>query len=142
MLSGNTVFTGSSSEVMYKHVDSKLPDLDQYLPEMPDEIVKLIEKMMAKKPEDRPTCDDLFEQLEYLKTYCESEERPAEFSGGKTTLFNAFNVGRLRIARLERENSKLKNRERLMRGFTFGLAGVTAILTAVVIWLIFKMYIS
>lgn len=142
MLSGNTVFTGSSSEVMYKHVDSKLPDLEQYLPEMHEDIVKLIAKMMAKKPEDRPTCDDLFEQLEYLKTYCESEERPAEFSGGKTTLFNAFNVGRLRIARLERENTKLKNRERLMRGLTFGLAGITLILTAVVIWLIIQMYIS
>jgi len=113
MLSGNTVFTGSSSEVMYHHVDSRLPDLRRYLPGIPETIVQLIEKMMAKKPADRYSCDELFEQLEYLKAMAESDlEGDEKFTAGKTTLFNAFNVGKLRIARLERQHEKLEVKAR------------------------------
>jgi len=140
MLSGNTVFTGSSSEVMYKHVDSKLPDLKQYLKDVPNGLVNLISQMMAKKPEDRPTCDALFEQLEYLKTFCESEERPGEYVAGKTTLFNAFNVGKLRISRLERENRQLKRKERIMWALIFIMMALSAVLFIIIAWLGLKLF--
>ncbi|MFC1582724.1 serine/threonine protein kinase [Planctomycetota bacterium] len=139
MLSGNTVFTGTSSEVMYQHVDSKLPDLQRYLHGVPEQVVALIAKMMAKKPEDRYDCDELFEQLEYLKTYCESEEQGEAFSGGKTTLYTAFNVGKLRIARLERQNKKLKDRDRFIGRFLKILGIATIVLLIAVLLLLVKL---
>ncbi len=138
MLSGNTVFTGSSSEVMYKHVDSKLPDLRKYLSGVSEGVVELIEKMMAKKPEDRPDCDELFEQLEYLKAVCESERKGEEFTGGKTTLFNAFNVGKLKVARLERQNKKLQIQKRAFFRLMLVLGGVSLFLLLIIIFMLVK----
>ena len=37
---------------MSKHVDAKLPDLRKYLADVHEDVVNLIAKMMAKKPEE------------------------------------------------------------------------------------------
>jgi serine/threonine-protein kinase len=45
-----------------------LPDLKKLRPDLPDALVKVIEKMLAKKPEDRyRNCDELLNALEALK---------------------------------------------------------------------------
>ncbi|MFH1707767.1 MAG: serine/threonine-protein kinase [Planctomycetota bacterium] len=138
MLSGNTVFTGSGSEVMSKHVDAKLPDLRKYLADLPEEVVSLIAKMMDKKAEDRYSCEELFEQLEYLKTYCEADSLEGAVPGGRTTLFNAFNMGKLRVARLERQNRQLKDQGRRFFRLVCILGGLSAALLAVIIILLVK----
>jgi hypothetical protein len=58
--------------------------------------------------------------------------------GGRTTLFNAFNMGQLRIARLERQNRQLKDRGRRFFRLVCVLGGLSAALLVVIIVLLVR----
>ena len=48
MLSGKTVFGGSCSSVMRAHLDGEPPDLREIRGDVPDELVTVLAKMLAK----------------------------------------------------------------------------------------------
>jgi len=54
MICGKAPYTGRSAyEVMVKHVTSALPSPHKYVPDLPDEVVDVMRKMMARDPADR-----------------------------------------------------------------------------------------
>ncbi|MCY3023180.1 MAG: protein kinase [Planctomycetota bacterium] len=69
MLTGAPPYgSGSLKEMMDRHLQQPLPDLKKLKPDLPDSLVKVIEKMLAKKPEDRyQNCDELLKALEALR---------------------------------------------------------------------------
>jgi len=69
LVAGQMVFQGKSAlDLMMKHMHEPLPDLKKLKPDLPDALVKVIEKMLAKKPEDRyQNCDELLKALEAVK---------------------------------------------------------------------------
>ncbi|HSD90133.1 MAG TPA: protein kinase [Kofleriaceae bacterium] len=56
LLSGTVPFKkGSSIDTLLAHQDEPVPSLAQKCPALPDELVQLIEAMLAKEPDGRPT---------------------------------------------------------------------------------------
>lgn len=68
MLTGKTLFKGSCSQVMRDHINTEAPPIDELRGDVPDELVRLIEKMLGKDPADRyQTAEELIRDLELLK---------------------------------------------------------------------------
>ncbi len=68
LVTGQTPFNGSSAAVVLtKHLNEQLPNPKDLRPDIPDSVVQLIQKMMAKKPVNRyPNCDELLEDVERI----------------------------------------------------------------------------
>jgi serine/threonine-protein kinase len=66
LLTGEPPFTGSTLyEILTKHVESVLPNPQDVAEDVPDGLVHVLRKMMAKRPEDRyPDCAGLVADLE------------------------------------------------------------------------------
>lgn len=68
LLTGYTPFNGSSiAVILTKHLSEQLPDPRDIRPEIPDGVVHVIQRMMAKSPEDRyRECGELLADLERI----------------------------------------------------------------------------
>ncbi len=109
MATGSPPFEGTSSSVMEKHIKAELPSPKKAYAEIPDELCHIIEKMMAKNPEDRYNdFKDLFEDLELVKARASPVTK--RIDAGKTTLFRAFRVGKDRLNEIKSRNKQLENR--------------------------------
>ncbi len=78
MLTGEPPFGGTGSDVMEAHIRDNLPAIDTAREDLPPRAVHLVNRLMAKNPEDRHSSfDDLFEDLDLLRLDCETDQ-PAE----------------------------------------------------------------
>src|SRR6185295_13874899 len=68
LLTGDAPFAGSTTvEVLYKHVHAVLPSPQEARPEIPDAVVQVLCRMMAKAPEHRHRdCAELIADLDEL----------------------------------------------------------------------------
>ncbi|MBS0207403.1 MAG: protein kinase, partial [Planctomycetes bacterium] len=65
LLTGKTPYTGDSMvRRLLAHRDSPIPSIRAVRPEVPEPVDKLFQRMMAKRPEDRPTATELISLLE------------------------------------------------------------------------------
>jgi serine/threonine-protein kinase len=73
MLTGETPFEGNSSkEIIKKHITEEPKPISDLNPDVPPIVCDLVQKMMSKKPEDRPQSANLLrEELEQIKTKLE-----------------------------------------------------------------------
>jgi serine/threonine protein kinase len=54
LLTGRKPFIADTPmEVVFKHVNDPLPDPRQFIPDLPEQVVQIFQKALAKKPEDR-----------------------------------------------------------------------------------------
>ena len=53
LVCGRVPYTGTSFEIMSKHVHTPLPSPKMHTPDLPDDVCDVIGKMTAKKPQDR-----------------------------------------------------------------------------------------
>jgi serine/threonine-protein kinase len=138
MVTGNPPFEGSSSTVMEKHIKADVPSPKRSYVDVPDELCHIIEKMMAKRPEDRyEDFKDLFEDLELVKAG--SSPATERIDAGKTTLFRAFRVGKDRLQEIKERNRDLEKRLRSLEQrlfLTLAALGVS-ILAALVFILLY-----
>jgi serine/threonine protein kinase len=68
MLTGRSPFNGTSArEVMKQHVNSPLPDLRRWRPDIPEKLASAVEKACAKMPQDRFDSADRFAKV--LRTF-------------------------------------------------------------------------
>jgi len=77
MICGRPPFEGDTPiSVMYKHVNEPLPSPREIDPDIPEEVCAVIDKMMAKRPDDRyQTCEGALADLE---PFCQAH--PAKVS--------------------------------------------------------------
>lgn len=75
VLTGRPVFSGSSqTEILRKHVSAKLVPLRDLAPWVPEKLAQIIERMLAKRPEDRyRSAHEFIGDLELLASGQESE---------------------------------------------------------------------
>ncbi|HYG74024.1 MAG TPA: protein kinase [Planctomycetota bacterium] len=68
-ITGQTPFQGSTAAlIMMKHLSEELPNPQDLVPELPDGVVEVIQKMMAKEPHDRyADCAALIADLELIQ---------------------------------------------------------------------------
>jgi serine/threonine-protein kinase len=66
LLAGKAPFPeGSVTERIYKHIGERPPDIRQFNPQIPDEVVDILMRMLAKNPDDRyATPTELLRELE------------------------------------------------------------------------------
>lgn len=67
LLTGKTPFTGSTPQKLAKHQTAAIPNVRSLRPDCPATVAELVQRMMAKRPEDRPrSAGDLLMQLQRL----------------------------------------------------------------------------
>lgn len=108
MIAGKPPFGGSSSAVMEAHIKESPPPLREFRPETSDLCCLIIEKMMAKRPEDRyDSLSDLFDDLEYLRMDIKGQDVA---DPGKSTIMQALERSKLRAEEMLRRQNELQKR--------------------------------
>jgi serine/threonine-protein kinase len=124
MLAGRPPFKGTPSEVMDCHIKETPPPLKRLNTGLSDHVCLVVEKMMAKRREDRyQTAAELFDDLELLRM---SERAAAgEFEAGRSTIVRALERGRVRVVELLDEKLELEEEvDRLRWRWRLALAGL------------------
>jgi serine/threonine protein kinase len=91
LLSGRTPYHGSSpTEVLKHHVMDPLPPITEVNPAVPPKVVALIERMMAKKPEDRlQSASEVVEEVRQAT----GNESSTDRVGGETMILRRYAKG-------------------------------------------------
>ncbi len=55
LLSGRTIFTGTSRQVVAAHINQELPELETLCPDLSEGMVELVYDLLEKQPTERPT---------------------------------------------------------------------------------------
>ena len=132
MLSGRPPFGGTSSEVMEKHIREEPCDPREYRKDIPEPAVHLVQKMMAKDPDERYTnTQELFEDIELVRMGQDpASDRP---QAGKATILRAFNIERARLERLENQVQDLTGRLGHSRALMWGAIALAGTLLAALV---------
>ncbi len=139
MLVGSPPFEGTGSTVMRKHIRAELPSPREINPDVPDAVCAVLERMMAKNPDDRyQNLDELFEDMELVKLG--QDPRSPRLDAGRSTILRVYRIERSRRDRTETEMDRLKRQNLWMRA-AVGIM-VLIIILLVVIALIFWAQIS
>lgn len=111
MVAKKPPYEGSVSSVMRKHIKGELPSPKIHNPKVPDALVRIIERMCARDPEDRyQSFDELFEELELVKL---KEKTGRNYDVEKSELVTVLQLEKARS--LEQQIEKLELNERLRR---------------------------
>jgi serine/threonine-protein kinase len=126
MVAKTPPYEGTVSSVMRKHIKGELPSPKIHNPKVPDSLVRIIQRMCAREPEERyHSFDDLFEELELVQL---KEKTGRSYDIEKSELVNVLQIEKARS--LEQQIEKLELTERLRRmtalfWIALGLFGVT-----------------
>ncbi len=83
MLTGKPPFGGTGSAVMEAHIRDNPPSMLASNPDLPPRACTIVERMMAKNPDDRfQSYEELFEDLEMLRLETKPETAEEEPAGG------------------------------------------------------------
>ncbi len=93
LLTGKTPYSGTSAtEVLKAHVMDPLPAIEDINPEVPEDVCALVERMVAKKPDDRyQTAAEVVEEVQRLQQG--HGLGTARISGGETMLLRRYMGG-------------------------------------------------
>jgi serine/threonine-protein kinase len=132
MLVGTPPFDGTGSTVMRKHIRAELPSPREFNPEVPDAVCAVLERMMAKDPDDRyQNIDELFEDLELVKLG--QDPRSPRLDAGRSTILRVYRIERQRRDRTESEVDRVKRHNLWMR-MALGIMALVLVLLCVVIF--------
>jgi len=135
MLTGEPPFEGSGSQVMRKHVRAEIRPLQDVNPDVPDAVCHIVEKMMAKDPNDRyDTCDQLFEDIDLVRMgRSPLTERPGV---GKSTIIRAIKMEEKRLGRLTVELAQAQQRLATMKKLLIASSMALAVLAFIIVLLV------
>jgi len=139
MVTGKPPYEGSGSSVMRQHIKADLPDPRTINSKIPDAVVQILERMMAKDPNDRYSdTDQMFEDLELVKMgHDPTVER---LDAGKSTIIRAFKIEQVRAQRAKTEVELLREEVESMRKYmwaAFLAAGLMFVLFTLILFLKF-----
>ncbi len=96
MLAGKPPFAGTSSEVLDAHIFKKPPLITEFRPDLPKLACDIVNKMIAKKPENRyQKYTEFFADMELLRRLVNPEG--AEISGTSVTISNKETEGKIKF---------------------------------------------
>ena len=104
MLAGKTLFSGTCSAVMRAHLDTPTPSIADIRRDLPKNLVRVLEKMVAKNPIDRQqTPADVAKDLELLKL--EVSAGTGELPSSRSQILSVISAEKARIVELEMDLS-------------------------------------
>ncbi len=136
MLTGKPPYEGSGSSVMRQHIKSELPDPRTINPKIPDPVMVILERMMAKNPVDRfQDAAHLIEDLELVKMG--QNPSSARLDAGKSTIIRAYKIEQVRVERAKTEIEILRDEVRRMRMYVIisVIVAATMLIIAVLVFL-------
>ncbi|MCZ7645846.1 MAG: serine/threonine protein kinase [Planctomycetota bacterium] len=141
MLTGRPPYEGSGSAVMRQHIKAELPDPRTINPEIPEAILHVLERTMAKDPNDRyQTTSEIFEDLELVKMG--QDPTSDRLAVGKSTIIRAFKIEQKLVQRANSEVEVLQDelkRTRKYMLYSFVISGVLMVaLVLVLVLLVFR----
>jgi serine/threonine-protein kinase len=132
MLGGEPPFGGSGSDVMESHIKDSIPPLRDLRPELPERVVWLVEKMMAKDPENRhQSFVELFEDLDMLRLE-EGSNLPGEAGENADAKLAVARGGRSIDSILARE----RNLSKQVKYLKWALIGNSVLLVGAIVALV------
>ncbi|MBE7463322.1 MAG: serine/threonine protein kinase [Planctomycetes bacterium] len=137
MLTGRPPYEGSGSSVMRQHIKSDLPDPRTINTNIPEAIVHVLERMMAKDPNDRyQNTNELFDDLELVKMGQDPSTDRLEV--GKSTIIRAFKIEQKLAMRAKSEVEVLQDelkRTRKFMVYSFVISGLLMVGLVIVVFL-------
>lgn len=130
MLTGRPPYDGTASQVMRRHIKAELPDPRMFNPRISEQVLQIMERMIAKEPADRyQDTNSLFEDLELVKLG--QDPSSARLGAGKSTIIRAFKVEKVRAQRAKSEVETLAEElTELRRNFRMVLVAGGVLLAA------------
>ena len=97
VLTGKTPFeAGNASMIIIQHITGQIPNPQDIREEIPDQVVQVVQKMMAKDPEDRySSCEELLEDLELVLAGRSPSSAALDFRKSSIALRSAVRPTRL-----------------------------------------------
>jgi serine/threonine-protein kinase len=109
MLTGKTPYGGTESSVIRQHIKLDLPSPSSFRSDLPEELVLILERMMAKRPEDR--YDDLAVLCDELALVRKGRSvRVQRIAVGKSSILRDVELSERQVGRLEHEREGLRGR--------------------------------
>ncbi len=137
MLAKTPPFDGSVSTIMRKHIREKAPSIKLHNPDVPDDLIKIIDKLTAKNPSDRyQSCEDLFHDLEVIKIR-EKTGKDLELDGRE--IMTAIELEKDKTKDIQRELYDVKARLKKMTLFFWiatGLFGISVLVSAILLFVL------
>ncbi len=135
MLTGRPPYEGSGSAVMRQHIKVDLPDPRTLNPDLPNSVIQILERMVAKDPDDRyNNTSDLFEDIELVKMG--QDPTTAPLGAGKSTIIRAFKVEQVRAKKAKTEVEVLQDEVAKMRKYMVTSFVVSGTLMVIVVLLL------
>jgi len=136
MLAKAPPFDGTVSTIMRAHIRQKLPSLRELNPDVPDAMIRVIERMTAKDPEERyTTFDDLFRDLETIKLK-EKTGRGIDMDSGE--MAEMIRLEKEKTLAHKKEALALRRQLRRMTTYFWGVTAVAGVVVVLCVWLAFQ----
>ena len=112
MITATVPYNGSESVVIQQHIKADIPSPRSIDPTLPENICTVIEKMMAKAPEDRyQTYRNLKKDLELVREGNQPQTERIDHDKSTVARLSETDRNTLRVYRLEKQVSQLRDRE-------------------------------
>jgi serine/threonine protein kinase len=135
MVAKKPPFDGTVSTIMRAHIRESLPNLRELNPNVPEQLVKVIEKMTAKDPNDRyRTCEELFEDLEQCKL---QQKAGKGIDLDKGELVEAIRLEKDKARQRQLEVLDLQQQLERMSMLFWGVSAIGGIAVAICLYLVF-----
>ncbi|RME73901.1 MAG: serine/threonine protein kinase [Planctomycetota bacterium] len=134
MLAKTPPYEGTVSTVMRKHIKGELPSPKIHNPKVPDALVRIIERMCAREPDDRyGSFDELFEELELVQL---KEKTGRSYDIEKSELVNVLQIEKARSLEQQMEKLELEQRLRRLTAALWVVAGLGLVSLASALYLL------
>jgi eukaryotic-like serine/threonine-protein kinase len=135
MVAKRPPFDGTVSTIMRAHIRESLPNPRDVNPNVPEGLVKVIEKMTCKEPNDRyRTCEELFEELEAVKLK-EKAGKGADLDKGE--LVEAIKLEKDKARQRQLEVMDLQAKLQKMSVLFWAVAGLGGLAVVIALYVVF-----
>ncbi len=135
MVAKKPPFDGTVSTIMRAHIRESLPNLRDLNPNVPEQLVRVIERMSAKDPNDRyRTCEALFEDLEACKLQ-QKAGKGIDLDRGE--LVEAIKLEKDKARQRQLEVLDLQQQLDRMSMLFWGVAAIGGVAVAICLYLVF-----
>ena len=133
MLAKRPPFDGTVSTIMRAHIREDLPSPRELNPDVSEAMVRVINKMTAKNPNDRyATCEELFEELEQAKL---NEKSGKGIDMDRGELVEVIKMEKDKSRQRQKEVIELQSQLKRMTALFWGVAALAVIIVLVCIYL-------
>lgn len=143
MVARKPPFDGTASMIMRSHIRDKLPSPKIHNPNANEDLIKIINRMTEKNPDDRyGSCEELFDAFEALKLK-EKTGKDSEFHDlNRKELVSALKLEKDKAKKHSKEVGALSNQVAKMQQLLWGAIAIAVISVLICVGLLVKQLVG